>query len=160
MDPFLDATEPLTPSDAVAALIVTPDGRYLLQKRDPLTWIFYPDHWGLFGGAIEPGESDMEALARELLEELGLAVAEARSFTRFDFDYAFAGRGICRRVFFEVNINAAVLDQLTLTEGVAMALWPADEALSSLRLTPYDAFALWLHSRRDRLSEGVDRGEI
>ena len=34
--------------------------------------IFFPDHWGLFGGATEPGESDEQGLRRELMEELTL----------------------------------------------------------------------------------------
>ena len=80
-DPYLDSTEPLLPGDAVAGLILLEDGRYLLQKRDPLPDIFFPDHWGLFGGAVEESESDMEALRRELREELGLTVQDARYFT-------------------------------------------------------------------------------
>ncbi len=47
--------------DAAAAIIFLDDGRYLMQHRDDKPGIFYPDHWGLFGGAIEPGE-DPETL--------------------------------------------------------------------------------------------------
>jgi hypothetical protein len=42
--------------DAAAAIIVTDDGRYLMQERDDTPGIFYPDHWGLFGGAFEPAK--------------------------------------------------------------------------------------------------------
>src|SRR5262249_32847766 len=52
----------LRPADAAAALIQLPDGRYLLQLRDARPDIFYPDHWGCFGGAIDPGETPESAL--------------------------------------------------------------------------------------------------
>ena len=51
MDFFLGGEGELTPSDAAVALIVLDDGRYLLQLRDQKPKIFYPGHWGLFGGA-------------------------------------------------------------------------------------------------------------
>jgi len=75
-DPFLTGRGPWQPNHAVAALIQIVDGRYVLQLRDPKPEIFYPDHWGCFGGAIEPGERDEEALMRELREELGLSLAD------------------------------------------------------------------------------------
>jgi 8-oxo-dGTP diphosphatase len=158
MDPFLDSTEPLEPADAVAALIVTADGRYLLQQRDNQSRILYPGHWGLFGGAIEAGETEAAALCRELDEELGLAVTDSGYFTRFDFDMAFCGRGRLRRVFYEVPIEAAAVGDLRLNEGAGHGLWRARQALAELRLTPYDGFALWLHSSRARLSAGPSAG--
>jgi hypothetical protein len=42
----------LRPSDAVAALLVHEDGRYIMQLRDQKEGIFYPGHWGCFGGAV------------------------------------------------------------------------------------------------------------
>ncbi len=41
----------LTPGDAVAALIVLDDGRYLMQLRDQKPGIFYPGHWGYSAAA-------------------------------------------------------------------------------------------------------------
>jgi 8-oxo-dGTP diphosphatase len=50
------------------------DGRALLVHRSP-TRRAYPDVWDLPGGHLEPGESELGALARELHEELGVQVA-------------------------------------------------------------------------------------
>ena len=47
------------------------DNRVLLQLRDDKPDIFFPNHWGCFGGAIEPGEAPHDTLLRELQEELG-----------------------------------------------------------------------------------------
>ena len=62
----------------LAALIVLDDGRYLMQQRDDIQGIFYPGYWGLFGGAMEPGETAVEALVREVAEETGLIVRPQR----------------------------------------------------------------------------------
>lgn len=55
---------------AVRALVIDKDGRVLLvQYRRPIgdeTW------WGTPGGGVDPGETDEQALARELREEIGL----------------------------------------------------------------------------------------
>jgi 8-oxo-dGTP diphosphatase len=48
-------------------------GRVLLVHRSP-DRDAYPGVWDLPGGHVEPGESELEALARELHEELGVRV--------------------------------------------------------------------------------------
>ena len=42
---------------AVAALLQLSDGRYLMQLRNSNPDIFYPEHWGCFGGAVDAGEA-------------------------------------------------------------------------------------------------------
>jgi 8-oxo-dGTP diphosphatase len=56
----------------VAALLVR-DGRVLLCHRAAgRRW--YPDVWDLPGGHVETGESPIEALGRELKEEVGIQI--------------------------------------------------------------------------------------
>jgi 8-oxo-dGTP diphosphatase len=50
------------------------EGRVLLAHRSPNKRA-YPDVWDLPGGLIEAGESELDALARELHEELGVQTA-------------------------------------------------------------------------------------
>ena len=66
--------------DCVGALLVH-DGRVLLGRRaENRDWL--PGAWDVFGGHIEPGETEEAALRRELREELGIEpLAPARMAT-------------------------------------------------------------------------------
>ncbi|MFW7342184.1 Nudix family hydrolase [Pollutimonas sp. H1-120] len=89
---------PATPSDAVAAapaakpfirvaagLILRPDGQLLLAQRpSDKPWAGW---WELPGGKIEAGESTLEALARELDEELGIRVTDASPWVTYTHEY-------------------------------------------------------------------------
>ena len=152
-DPCIDLTTPLVPSDAVAAIIVV-GGRYLLQLRDNKHGIFFPARWGCFGGAIDPGETEELALARELHEEIGIELSTGlfRYFSRCVTDYSFAGRARLSRCFYEVELTTQQLDYLRLQEGVAMQTVDVEAILTgAIPLTPLDSFALWLHINRVRL---------
>lgn len=147
MTRIIDAPPPICtiadpPLGAAAAIIVTPDRRYLLQHRDAKPGIWLPDSWGLFGGAIEEGETPGEALRRELSEELGFVPAEIRYFTQIAWDFERWDLGVKLRYTFEVAIAADQVKHLILHEGQAMRLFTADEVLREPRLTPYDGHAL------------------
>lgn len=57
----------------VAAALVDGEGRVLVQRRPPGKPM--PGLWEFPGGKVEPGELPEAALARELSEELGIALA-------------------------------------------------------------------------------------
>ncbi len=59
----------------VGAVVTDGQGRLLMIKRghDPGAGL-----WSIPGGRIEPGETDAEALVREMFEETGLAVEVGR----------------------------------------------------------------------------------
>jgi 8-oxo-dGTP pyrophosphatase MutT (NUDIX family) len=150
----LTPSKPLTPSDAAVAILHCGDGRYLLQHRDAKRTIFYPDHWGFFGGAIEAGETPRQALERELREELQLELTgcEVKPFSRFNFNVEPVAIVPLDRHYFDVRIDSGVVGRLRLGEGQAMDLVEGYRALHSLRVTPYDAFALWLHYFQAKLA--------
>lgn len=138
----------------MVAFILIHGGRYLLQRRDALPHIFFPGHWGLFGGALEPGETAVQALQRELMEEIRIAFDPAgmRFFTRFECDFGIKGEPPIKRTYFEMGpFEETILCRIDLQEGAAAAAFTAREALGSLCLTPHDKFALWMHANRARL---------
>src|SRR5579872_4060941 len=150
---YLEPQGRLQPANAAVALIVDEQGRYLVQLRDSKPTIFFPGHWGCFGGALEPGETDDRCLARELDEELGLDVTRlaVRHFTTFTFDFGFAGGTVIHRAFYEVNTTGASLASLSLREGRSMQLFAGPELLAE-QVVPYDRFAIWMHCYRRELS--------
>ena len=145
-DYFLHPQIQLRPGHAAGAVIVLEDGRYLLQLRDLKPGIFYPGHWGLFGGAIDADETAEAALRRELREEIGLIAEDLHPLTEFSFTCGRHGR--IDRYFYEVTIANEVLPGLELREGAQMKAFTAASILSQPRVVPYDSFAIWIHASR------------
>jgi 8-oxo-dGTP diphosphatase len=61
--------------DVAVGILVAADGRFLLTSR-PAGKV-YAGYWEFPGGKLEPGETVAQALARELAEELGIALDPA-----------------------------------------------------------------------------------
>jgi 8-oxo-dGTP diphosphatase len=150
---YLRPAGKLSPADAAVALITDEHQRYLMQLRDAKPTIFFPDHWGCFGGALDPGESSEQAVRRELMEEIGLELGPEPlvRFTNFTFDFSNVGSGVINRTYFEVRVSASILTRLRLAEGREMRFCPAPELLRA-QVVPYDRFAVWMHYYRRELA--------
>jgi 8-oxo-dGTP pyrophosphatase MutT (NUDIX family) len=145
-------THLLRPGEAVSALMVTADSRYLLQHRDDRPDIFFPNYWGNFGGAVERGETKEEALRREIREELEFEVKQFEYFGTLDMDFRFAALGIIPRHYFVVPIAADDVPSMRLREGRDKALFDGDKILKMPMVAPYDALAIWQHLARGRFA--------
>lgn len=121
----------------VGAVIKDDQGRLLLIKRGhaPAAGL-----WSLPGGRIEPGETDAEALVREMREETGLVIDPAQLI------------GTVRRpardgVVFDIRDYAATVTGGTLCPGddAADARWVDARELQSLPVTAglVDALTDW-----------------
>ena len=69
----------------VAALLERNDGKILITQRRPKA--FLPLKWEFPGGKVESGESDENALIRELKEELGIEVKVKEQFMSLQHSY-------------------------------------------------------------------------
>jgi 8-oxo-dGTP pyrophosphatase MutT (NUDIX family) len=148
-DYFLGAENVLSPSNATAAIISLSGKRYLMQLRDQKPNIFYPGHWGVFGGAIDPGETTSQGLQRELREELSLRDIAFNPFTSIAIDFSYCGLGNIVRHYFAAEIDESILERLRLGEGQEMRVFLASEILSMRRVVPYDSLAIWMHATKD-----------
>jgi len=71
--------------DVAVGVIVRPDGQVLLGNRpEGKPWSGW---WELPGGKIEPGETVLTALARELDEEIGIRVTQATPWITYVHTY-------------------------------------------------------------------------
>lgn len=131
--------------NASAALLLTEDRRVVLQHRDDVSGIWYPDHWGCFGGATEPGESYHETIVRELWEELSISVSDLHFF--MDQHYKILDNYFTRK-FFIARLDDEQIKQIKLSEGQAWNQFSKAEAVA-LKMAPYDKFALDLFFMRE-----------
>ena len=108
----------------VGAVVTDPQGRLLMIKRghEPGAGL-----WSIPGGRIEPGETDSEALVREMIEETSLTVEVGRLLGRVQ----------------RPGLNGAVIDikdyAATVTGGT---LCPGDDAADARWVDPGDLGSL------------------
>ncbi len=83
----------------------------------------HPGMWEFPGGKIESGESPLEALKREIEEEVGLIVLEAEPFTSVKHPYSDKTVDLC------VFIVSRFKGQALKKEGQAELKWVSVEQL-------------------------------
>lgn len=67
-----NAPQTTMPAHLGANVIITCDGKILLEKRRDC------DIWGLVGGGVKKSETELQAITREIYEELGLRIPQER----------------------------------------------------------------------------------
>ena len=124
-----------------AALLVAGDGRYLMQHRDDLPSINFPDHWCCFAAALR----------RELREEIGWEAGDMTLFTehRVVLPFDVPRRETIR--FFAVAIDPAEASRLRVKEGAGLALLHPEELAAKEKVIPWDLAAVLMHARRATL---------
>ena len=121
----------------VAAALVAGTGRILLQQRSPGRSM--AGLWEFPGGKVEPGETPETALARELNEELGIAL-DSEALSPACFASAFVGEThmtlllyVCRQWRGEPRpLDASALQWVATGEMRGLAMPPADRPLIDL----------------------------
>jgi len=111
----------------VGAIVTDGQGRLLMIKRgrEPGAGL-----WSIPGGRIEPGETDAEALVREMLEETSLTVEVGRLLGRVQ-------RPFLDGALIDIRDYAVTVTGGTLRPGddAADARWVAAADLNSLEIT-------------------------
>jgi|ERR1051325_10081081 8-oxo-dGTP diphosphatase len=112
----------------VAALIRDEDGRVLLVRKRGTSAFMQP------GGKRDAGESDVAALARELIEELGCRVSESSVRPLGVFECAAANEPDhrVRAAVYAVDVEGPVIPRAEIDQVV----WVNPHALPDLPLAP------------------------
>jgi len=114
----------------VAGVIIDTAGRVLIAQRLPGTHM--AGRWEFPGGKLEPGEAPLQALARELEEELGIAVLAAERLLKLSHQYQD------RHVHLDVWLVTEVRGVVRSLEGQALQ-WLRPQALRDVDLLEADA---------------------
>lgn len=116
--------------DVVAAAIRDENGRYLMTLKKASS--SQPLHWEFPGGKVENGESEPEALKREIKEELNTSISVLNSLTEVQGEVN--GRWI-RLLVWECELNENQVIQLSEHEEFR---WLYPEEMKSLKTGPLD----------------------
>jgi 8-oxo-dGTP diphosphatase len=114
----------------VVAAMIERDGRYLITQRRPSAVL--PLLWEFPGGRVEDGESDQDALRREVKHRLGVDVEPAKlisfvshPYERYVVDLYLYDCRLTRGTPSELNVNA--FSWVTSAEFDRYSFTPADE---------------------------------
>jgi len=134
-----------------AAVMPTPDGRYLMQLRDDKRGILLPDHWALFGGSVDVGETADEAMRRELREELEFQAREVIPLTEMTVVLPLSPPRRDRLCFYLVPILEEEVARMVQHEGAGKRLFTPEELSAERRVAPWDLAAVLMHARAQAL---------
>jgi len=117
------------PVHVVAAALIDADGRVLLAQRPEGKHL--AGYWEFPGGKVEPGETPLQALQREVIEEIGVRIGAAEPLIRIPWRYA------SKHILLDVYRVLAFDGEPHSCEGQALKWVPA-AALDPAEMPPAD----------------------
>ena len=117
----------------VVAAMIEQGGRYLITQRRPAAVL--PLLWEFPGGKVEPGESDVSALEREVLHRLGVSVGVGKliSFVRHPYE-----RYIIDLHLYECHLTAGTPNKLNVHD----VAWVQSDEFEHYPFTPADEISV------------------
>ena len=129
-------------TEVAVGVLIRPGGEFLLTSRPPGR--AYEGYWEIPGGKLEAGESVLQALARELHEELGITVDSATLWKEetVDYPHALVRLHFCKVVHWRGDLEMREGQQFSwqrlpvflapvLPGTIPVLSWLAEEAVST-----------------------------
>jgi 8-oxo-dGTP diphosphatase len=91
--------------EVAVGVLIRADGAFLLTSRPPGK--VYEGYWEFPGGKVEAGETVEQALRRELLEEIGIAIGAVHPWRveRVDYPHALVRLNFCKVFAWEGDLH-------------------------------------------------------
>lgn len=138
--------------EGTSALLISTDGRLLMQLRDDLPHVSDPGKISLFGGRREGTETFLECVVREVHEEIGYYLPPER-FERIGTysgpDHLTPNGTLHGEVFLARDVP---VDQLTVTEGRLVIVAVDELDRIGDRLARPAEYALAIFLKRERIT--------
>lgn len=117
----------------VVAAVIERDGRYLITQRR--TSAVLPLMWEFPGGRVEPGETDQQALKRELLHRLGVGIEVGKliSFVSHPYEHY-----VVDLFLYECSLAAGTGESSLESRAVNAFKWVASSEFDQYPFTPAD----------------------
>ena len=129
-----------------SAIIIYYKKKILLNLRSNKKNIFYPNHWGLIGGAKEKNESFRSAAIREFLEETSVETNSSNLlfFNRINFSFPNKPKKLIIRNYYTKQVKNIIKfkKNFFLTEGIKSNFFTYNEIIKLKRVVPYDKLAI------------------
>lgn len=133
--------------DITSALIFSKDGKLLMGIKDPKDGGVYADCWHIPGGGVDEGETQEQALRREMLEEVGIDVADCKVTLVDDQGSGETEKTLkdtgeqvmCRMKFYVYRVdvgNNADEIETKLSDDLVRLEWVDLDKLGGYKLTP------------------------
>lgn len=116
--------------DIAVIILVNSKNKFLLQKRT-LDAPNFPGKWGFFGGGIEKGETEREAVVRETLEEINYKLSNPQLIKKVIINNSKIN---------QINVFSETFDEsqkLVLNEGMDYGWFRLSE-IKNIDLIPHD----------------------
>ena len=119
---------------SVSSILISTDNEFILQQRDDNPRIFHSGMITNFGGGVEEGERPIDAIIREIQEELNIKLSKEdfRPLSSSARKSPFGNKEYIDQLFFAFNIKK---QDLLLKEGKAIVYLKLSESLDSLNLS-------------------------
>lgn len=102
-------------------------GKYLFVLRDDKPNIPNPNCWGLIGGGIEKGEEPIEALKREVKEEIGIELYDIKKIGVIEVPLTVKGKTKIMLGHTFLSYTDAEVKDIELKEGQRVEYFTLDE---------------------------------
>ncbi len=145
----------IKPENASCAIIKDKNNNFILQKRDNKKNIFFPNHWGLFGGAKNRNEKYINTIRREIYEEINIKITDFKYFMNLKFDMKLLVNKEINRHCYIAEVKNLKRMNISLNEGRSYKIFTQKELIELLSnknlIVPYDNLVLWFYLNKKRL---------